>query len=667
MTVMTYSRLAPYRRLADNLEAATNRRDEIGADAIRDLLPELRDAVDAINAAIHEADELLFRGLRDEALGFHDPDLFIIAARINLQNHLNWPSIQVWLADYDVAELPYIDTCAISMMETAQRELESFSRRIDRLRRMALEHAPISQKIEVLRSMRYHDPTKQVWVTNITSHEDARLVELRAAIQRALQNADFDMLVKLHVELVNPDWEAKIPSELVVASRGADVAVTLRNITLRAESLAQDIETRHAASNEFTHLHCEELVDLRQRLEECASVAKECMSQLQDCPMVLSIVTKQGLHSVIEKIYLRLALAFEWILVCENLHRTRATFAIECCQLEYLCDHMPDKKSESKWITDVRRSEAEVQRCCQELDDLVFRELLQERLRKATGSIKSREDLRLRFVIISAVAGVLLLGSITGFFGWMYWIKTEHYNAVALLQAAVNDAQLGGYLDRPEEVVLYAGSYPTDPTVTKLVREFDEGVVAEKSRRQEFDSLIVTHKESMDSVSIAVQDRENSVADLSRLQSWPECWVESCSFLADARDVGGLPNKRSDDSEINLPLSARRRFEKEENELAEQESKSKQAELAFEKMAVESFERLRNEIQKRVPNSADNDAQTVATELLGELRSLRRDAMSEIGNGLPLDLAHKTRVPLDTVNSLEPLEKKLSVMAKGAR
>ncbi len=430
MTTMNHTRLAPYRRLADDLEAATNRRDELGADAIRDLLPELRDAVDAMNAAMHEADELLFEGLRDEALGLHDPDLFVVAMRLNLQSRPQWPDIQAWLAASDIVELPLLDTDAMANIEVAHGEMDSVNKGIHRLRRMALERASIAQKITVLRYMRSKDPTKRVWITNLTTHEDMRLRELRVAIQRSLQQTDFDLLAELHAELVAPEWEAKIPRELVNASRGADVAATLRGIALRAEALAQNIEVRYAASSEPTHLHCEELVALRQGLEECPPAAEECLSQLRDCPQVLAIVTKMGLHSVIETIYTRLAPAFEWIFACENLYITRATFSNECCRLEYLCDHMPDKNSESEWLAGVQRGEAEVRRCCQQLADLVFPELLQERLRKSTASIKSGEELRLRFVIISAVAGVLLLVSMTGFFGWQYWRRVEYDQAI---------------------------------------------------------------------------------------------------------------------------------------------------------------------------------------------------------------------------------------------
>ena len=54
MLVLTKTRLTPYQKLADDIDAAIERADEIGADTIRDLLPEWREAVDAINVALKE-------------------------------------------------------------------------------------------------------------------------------------------------------------------------------------------------------------------------------------------------------------------------------------------------------------------------------------------------------------------------------------------------------------------------------------------------------------------------------------------------------------------------------------------------------------------------------------------------------------------------------------
>ena len=665
MTTMNHTHLAPYRRLADDLEAATNRRDELGADAIRDLLPELRDAVDAMNAAMHEADELLFEGLRDEALGLHDPDLFVVAMRLNLQSRPQWPDIQAWLAASDIVELPLLDTDAMANIEVAHGEMDSVNKGIHRLRRMALERASIAQKITVLRYMRSKDPTKRVWITNLTTHEDMRLRELRAAIQRSLQQADFDLLAELHAELVAPEWEAKIPRELVNASRGADVAATLRGIALRAEALAQNIEARYAASSEPTHLHCEELVALRQRFEECAPAAEECLSQLRDCPQVLAIVTKMGLHSVIETIYTRLAPAFEWIFACENLYITRATFSNECCRLEYLCDHMPDKNSESEWLAGVQRSEAEVRRCCQQLADLVFPELLQERLRKSTASIKSGEELRLRFVIISAVAGVLLLVSMTGFFGWQYWRRVEYDQAIVFLTEAVHNACLGGYLDRPDEVTRYAEAYPTDTRVLQLLPEFDAYVVAENKRRNNFGKLTVEHKESLEeAVNKDLAERKDFGNKDLRLAAWPESFVEAAEKLLEAKKVGGLQSKRGRaDSEYALPPSSQAQLEQEDLEIADRESELQKADSAFDDLAVKAFDDLRDAIKDRIPQDSDADAQAVAKTLLGELRALRTKANSKKHDKLP----KTTRVPKANVDSLMSLEERLILKSKAPR
>ena len=661
MTTINHARLAPYRRLADDLEAATNRRDEIGADAIRDLLPELRDAVDAMNAAMHEADELLFEGLREEALGLHDPDLFVVAMRLNLQSRPQWPDIQAWLAESDIVELPLVDTDAMANIEVAHGELDSVNKGIHRLRRMALERASIAQKISVLRYMRSKDPTKRVWITNLTTHEDMRLRELRVAIQRSLQQADFDVLAELHAELVAPEWEAKIPRELVNASRGADIAATLRGIALRAEALAQNIEARYAASSEPTHLRCEELVALRQRFEECAPAAEECLSQLRDCPQVLAIVTKMGLHSVIETIYTRLAPAFEWIFACENLYVTRATFSNECCRLEYLCDHMPDKNSESEWLAGIQRSEAEVRRCCQQLADLVFPELLQERLRKSTASIKSGEELRLRFVIISAVAGVLLLVSMTGFFGWQYWRRVEYDQAIVILTEAVSNADNGGHMNRPDEVTRYAGAYPTDARVIKLVREFDECVDGENKRRDDFDKLILDHKESLDAVNTDLNERKDFRNEDLRLAAWPESFVKAAEKLLEAKKVGGLQSKR--DSEDALPKFSQARREKEDLEIADRESEQQEADSAFDDLAVKAFDDLRDAIKEHIPEDRNADTQAVAKTLLTELRELRTKASSKKHDKLP----KTTRVHKQNVDSLMSLEERLILKSKASR
>ena len=668
MPPITHARLTSYRKLADDIDAAIERRDEIGADTIRDVLPEFREAADAINAALKEVDALLFEGLRDEAAGLHDPDLAAVASQLNILQRPQWPDVELWwLVDMGLAEPPRIDTDALANLEAVHGELDGLKKGLERLRRMALERASTAKKLAALRQMRSHDSTKLVWSKSVASHEDARLRELRAEIPRVLGRADFNLLAEIHAELVDPDWESEVPRDLVNATRGADIAATLEGLVARADELSQQIQAHHSASAEPTHVHFDKLLDLRTRLEEVRPVADDCVAQLQSCQQMLAVVRKKGLDTACQAMEQGLSPAFDWIAACERLHATRAAFTTECRRLEYLCDHLPEKAGESKWLADVHRSESEIRHCCQQISDLTFPELLHERLRKATGIIASRENLRSRFVLVAAASLVFLLGGITAFSGWRYWAHGERERALATLKEAVKEARQGVYLERPDEVVSYAGAYSKDAKVTKLLREFDECVEAEKERRTAFDQLIVGHKESLESVAPAIEERKRKDSDQARLGPWPAPFVESAKLLSRARGLGGLPAKRGGSTGGDLPSSARRHFEKEEKDLAEREAEQEQLDGEIEQMAVEAFARLRDSLRDRIPEAEADDASTEARSLLKELRALRSLASAKKADGLSGALADDKRVPQDVLESLEILEKRLEVITKGSK
>jgi hypothetical protein len=665
MPVLTKTRLTPYQKLADDIDAAIDRFDEIGADTIRDLLPEWREAVDAINAALREADGLVFEGLRDEALGLHDSDLTVIASRLAVHDRPQWPDISAWLAEMGLSDPPRVDTDAVSHLESVHGELDALRKGLEKVRRMALERAPLGNKLSALRKLRAYDSTKLVWSKAVAAHEDACLREYRTAITRAVAKADFASLADMHAALVDPDWECEVPRDLVSATRGADIAGTIRDAVERAKELAKEIENRWAASAGPTHLQCEQLLELRQRLSDTRSVIEECLGHLQDCQQVLGVVRKAGLDTAFETLRTGLAKPMEWVEACNALHTTRTSFATECRKVEYLCDHLPDKAGESKWLADLQRSDAEIRRCCQQLPDLVFPELLQERVRKAQASITSRENLRARFVLVVAASVVVLLGGITAFFGYRHWKQGEKDRAIAALKDAVKDARHGMYLERPSDVESYAGTYGHDTKVSRLLREFDECVEVEKDRRNAFSEHVVGHKELVEAAAGAVTDRRAAPDDESRLAAWPQAFVEAAQSLAKARGLGGRPDKRGADSGITLPASAQRQFDKEEQELAGCESAQAKVDGELEQLAADSFVHLRDQIRDRIPEAGTDNAAKDAKSLLNEVRSLRSLASARKAEGLPPTMVNEKRVAADLLESLEILEKRLEVIAKG--
>jgi len=665
MPVLTKKRLTPYQKLVDDIDAAIDRADEIGADTVRDLLPEWREAVEAINGALREADALLFEGLRDEALGLHDPDLTVIASRFAVHDRPQWPDISLWLVEMGISDPPRVDTDAISHLEAVHGELDTLRKGLEKVRRMALERAPLGNKLSALRKLRAYDSTKLVWSKAVAAHEDACLREYRTAITRALAKADFTSLADMHAALVDPDWESEVPRDLVSATRGADIAGTIRDAVERATGLAREIEARWSSSSGPTHVQCEPLLELRQRFEETRGVIDECLVHLQDCPQILGVLRKSGLDTALDSLRMGLAKPLEWVEACSALHATRTSFATECRRIEYLCDHLPDKVGESKWLADLQRSDSEIRRCCQQLPDLVFPELLQERVRKAQASIASRENLRARFVLVVAASVVLLLGGITAVVGYRHWKQSEKDRAIAALKDAVKDARHGMYLERPSDVENYAGTYGQDTKVSRLLREFDECVEVEKDRRTAFSEQVVSHKEFVEAAAGAVTDRQAAPDDESRLAAWPQPFVEAAQCLAKARALGGRPDKRGADSGATIPASAQRQFDKEEQELAACEASQAQVDGELEQLAADSFTRLRDQMRDRIPEAGAANAAKDAKVLLNEVRSLRSLASAKKADGLPQAMANEKRVAADLLNSLEILEKRLEVLAKG--
>jgi hypothetical protein len=665
MPVLTKTRLTPYQRLADDIDAAIDRGDEIGADIIRDLLPEWREAVDAVNSALKEADELLFEGLRDEAVGLHDPDLTVIASRFAVHDRPQWPDISAWLAEMGISDPPRVDTDAVSHLEAVHGELEALRKGLERLRRMALERAPLGNKLSALRKLRAYDSTKLVWSKAVAAHEDACLREYRTAITRALAKADFNSLADMHAALVDPDWESEVPRDLVSATRGADIAGTIHDAAQRAKELAKELERCWAASAGPTHVHCEQLLELRQRFNDTRGVIEECLEHLQDCPQILSVVRKAGLDTAFDTLCAGLGKPIEWIEACSVLHTTRTTFAGECRRVEYLCDHMPDKAGESKWLADLQRSDSEIRNCCQQLPELVFPELLQERVRKARASITSRENLRARFVLVIAASVVVLVGGITAFFGYRHWKQGEKDRVITVLKDAVKDARHGMYLERPTDVENYAGTYGGDTKVSRLLREFDECVEVEKDRRSDFSEDVASHKELVEAATAALTDRKAEPADESRLAAWPQPFIDAATCLAKARGIGGRPEGRGADIGTTIPISAQRQFDREEKEIAECEAAQAKVDGELEQLAADSFIRLRDQFRDRLPEGGADTAVADAKSLLTEVRALKNLGSAKKAEGLPAAIANQKRVSPELLESLEILEKRLELIARG--
>jgi hypothetical protein len=670
---MPFTRLPELRTLAASIHSAMDRNDDIGMDMLRDMLPELRETIEAVNTALREVDGLLFEGRRDEAVTLNDPEFPALAARLHLQDRAGWPEAESFFTAEGINMPPKIDFDTLNSMESAHMELERLRRPLDALRRLNLERAPLERRLAALRKLRQLDPTKPVWADSIAAHEEARVGELHGAVLRAVEARDPATISALHAELVDPEWGIPVPRDLIRDTRGADVWQRMREAVAQAEEAAAALEAGQAEVAEAPP--APDLVgrqkQARQTWLEADATARECVAALADCPRVAAIVSQEGLESRLAALAPRVRQPLQW-LAAEDARETNCLQHRQLCgQLDYLCDRPPSRKGdELNWLAGVGRLETELMRCCQTDPTLGYPDLLRERVRGATAAVKAREIRRRRFKAAVAASGVLVLcGLLWGVRAWANRGATYSRDLAAFEEIAT-EAEKAAYAGMPAEAEDIFGKYPGDSAVARLKKRIAGAAERERDRRSAVDAALVAFDQASSRAREALDRREGDQD--KRLDAWDPAIVDAADAWRDARKRGGLPAKRQpEDTEaaavMNRPALAMKAFEDEERRIDEARRQQEDLEVAYGTAAVAEFRRQKDAIQAAFPPEDAPDRAQVAGRLLQDLGALiQRGKERKVDRVEKLlgDPQKKGRVPFTEIEAARLLQPPLEAWAK---
>lgn len=657
MPAITRSRLEEIRTLATAVGDGMTRRVDA---SLTDRVAQLKAAVDEVNASLREVDELLGAGLRAEALSMHDPELVTVARLLDVRSNPNWIRLHGWLLERGQAPPAAVNVEAAEQLAAAADDPGLFREDLARLRRLALERAPLPARLEIVRRLWEADPSGRAWLEAVDAHEEARLRELRLAVPRAREAADFRSLAAMADELADSRWGRQPPSDLLPLTAGAADAAELAHAVAEAEALAAETGALMAGDAPATPREIDELSARRERLAELERHADGILEALALHPDMLRLVRRRGLDTATRRATATVATALERIHRLAAVLKTRRDFEAACRQIEHLCDHPPLPGQESRWTADLQRCDTVARAACQEIPDLAMPPLLRERAQRAALVVESREQLRRRFWVITAAASVAGLLAVTAVIGWFVMIRGERAGAIEELERRVAEARAGGHLERPDSVDTVVDRYAGDPRVDSLAEEFDAAVAAEKKRAADFQQKLADVGERLDDLGAAADDRR-AAGEQGWLEAWPPSFVAAATALATARGIGGLPEKRGKASDdVALPAEARRRLQAEEDDLARAEARQADLDRSLSGLAREAFSVRLGRIQDRMADAADADE---SRKLLGELRALRREAEAPKADGLPAAAAGQ-RVPATEVATLEALEQKLGTMGR---
>jgi hypothetical protein len=665
---MPYTRLQELGALAEGIQKAFDRNDDIGMDMLRDTLPEVRETIDAVNAALREVDSLLFEGLRDEAIAVNDPEFPALAARLHLEDRATWPAVEAFFAEEGINLPPKLDFDTLTAIESAHAELEHLRQPLDKLRRLNLERAPLQKRLAQLRKLRELDPTKPVWAQAAAAHEEARVGELHDAVRQAIEARNPHALAELHAEVVDPEWSIPVPRELVRNTRGAEIWMRMRDAAARATAAATALEAgdaeREQAPPTADLLYRQQCA--RQEWMEAAAIMQECIAALPQCPQIAAIVADEGLDRVLPAQAVRAQPALQWL--AEQDARESMTLQHQqiCQQIDYLVDHLPKEQDESTWNSRLERLEADLRRICQAEPSLVFSDFLRVRLRGAIERVKQRQVWRQWLQILKVLLAVLAIVGIV--WGLWSWRSAENSRAGMLTELASmrQQAEQGAYDTMPAAVAAWDDDYAGDDEFVRERGKLEAEVAREQRRRAALTKALDGFESAVSRAQAALAERRASRD--ACLEPWDESVVEAAEAWREARRVGGVPGKREPpETEVVVlekrPGVAQDVLKAEEAKIEAARSTQVDLENDYRQAAIEEFRRQWKVIQDAVPKEDAADRAAVAAKLLGDLESLlkrAREPKADRIDRLLGDPLQNKRVPYLETDPAMLLEKTLN-------
>jgi hypothetical protein len=660
---MPFNRIPEITALISTIDTAMARADDIGNDIIRDLMPDLRDAIDEINAALREVDGLLFEGLRDEAVALHDDEFSALASRLNLEDREGWPELERFFVVEGISPPPKIDYDTLSALESAHAELEELRRPLDKLRRMALERAPVARRLSLLRKLREADPTKPVWTQAINDHEQVRVAELHQEARRVLAMRDPQAVAALHAELVDPDWGIPIPRELVKATRGAEVWMNLRAAAEQAKEADKGFEAawQQLQQGPPTATVVEALRRWRMQYDDVVRLAAESQQLLADCPTVAGLIREERLVEQIDGVAPRIAEPLNWLAIQDAADAAAAHLQQVCGQLEYLCRQKPDRAAESAWLNDLQRLTAEAGRLCASQPGLVSPDALLQQVDSIRAGVLARSRLRRRLIIGGSAAGVVatcLL--IVGLVSWLRQGSVTRED-LAKLQGFESRAHAGEFVVVPPEVAELNEQYPGDDRFRKLVQAIEQFVGRESSRRQSLEEANREFDQAYADAKALLKARQGA----DRLTEWPESVVAGARAWRNARRLGGEPSSRVPKLAANVAGNdaVRQLHAGEEATILDRESKQKRLEGDFDEAASAQVREQVRALQAALQGSKDLEDVIALQNRVDELLAMRDEEKTPHADEL-LEKTSELRYSFGAADQLQQTRRMIQTKAQ---
>jgi ElaB/YqjD/DUF883 family membrane-anchored ribosome-binding protein len=269
---------ADYQQLIDDIESLMASPTGVEVEAVARLQSRYDQAVKSINARLRDCDQLLRKGLRNEALERCDADpklldLFLI---------VDFPERDSW--EETVRECGLTPTDLLVSIAGELNDAYASEKPLAELkyqvRLHALARSPLPIRISLMRKLAKLDQNSSIWDDDLKIFEKARHNQLAGDCQAAIKSSNMAMLASLQEELQSSDWV--VPPAKTLLKQVSDALTVLRRQQAREELRTLEPELTAA----FAAFDVEKGRQIRETWRKLADVAA-----LPDSDPLIQMVT----------------------------------------------------------------------------------------------------------------------------------------------------------------------------------------------------------------------------------------------------------------------------------------------------------------------------------------------------------------------------------------
>ncbi|MCG6155885.1 hypothetical protein [Rubinisphaera margarita] len=174
-----------------------------------------------LNHRLRQCGEFLRQGLRSEAIREAESEPRLLEA-VGVVDSLSEEEQKAWSDVCEFLELPRPEPMlndAALMLDSAYEEHGPLEKLLRLHRRLALQRAPLSKRLAILRNLAVDDPTTEFWEEDILEYEKARHVQMFEELRKLKRSPSAAALSELRDEIDGAQWQTPVPRKVQVLVR----------------------------------------------------------------------------------------------------------------------------------------------------------------------------------------------------------------------------------------------------------------------------------------------------------------------------------------------------------------------------------------------------------------------------------------------------------------